>query len=173
MAVAHFILVRSMTRLVAIVFLAAFGSACQKQGNFYPPEKGPQLPVPRFQIRITLSEAAAKKLRDAHESIKGWVAFDGDGHSRPGEYTAPMRSVVLGFYEFEIDRPGVVSVDHATVSEEAFKRLTDTDYYYTINVSSGRHAFKDNVLDGGYAEGHINEATKNPITISCDLLAPH
>ena len=135
--------------------------------------KGRSSPVPPFQIRITLSEAAAKKLGDAGETIKGSVDFDGDGRSRPGEYTAPMRPVVLGFYEFEIDQPRVVSVDHATISEEAFKRLTDTDYYYTISVYSGRRAFKDNVLDGGYASGHISEAAKKPIEITCDLFPSH
>jgi hypothetical protein len=158
-----------MTRFAAILCVAAFASACQ-QSSLDPPEKGPQFPVPPIQIRITLSEAAAKKLRDAHESIKGALYFDGDGHSRHGEHTAPMRAVVLGSYDFELDEAGVISVDRATISKEAFKRLSDTDYYYTINVYSGRRAFKDNVLNGGYAGGHISEATKKPIEISCDLL---
>jgi hypothetical protein len=163
-----------MARLVAIVCSLAFVCACHKEVNYDQPEKGPQLAVPPFQIKIILSEAAAKTLRDAHETIKCAVWFDGDGHSRPGEYTAPERQVVLsGRYEFELDQPGVVSVDHATVSEEAFKRLTETDYYYTIKVYSGRRAFKNNVLDGGYAGGHISEATKKPIEITCDLLPSH
>jgi|GEM_PF-2492649 len=161
-----------MARLIAVVCSVACLWACHKEVTTYdPPEKGPQLAVPSFLIHVTLSDAAAKKLHDAHEMINGAVWFDGDGYSRPGEYTAPMRPVVLGGrYEFELDQPGVVSVDHATVSEEAFKRLTDTDYYYTINVYSGRRAFKDNVLDCGDAGGRISEATKKPIQITCDLL---
>jgi hypothetical protein len=162
-----------MSRVAIVLCLAVFISACQKQRSFDPPDKGPQLSVPAFQISITLSEAAAQKLRDAHETIKGAVYFDGNGHSRPGEYTAPSRPVVLGSYDFEIDQPGVVSVDHATISEEAFKRLTDTDYYYTVNVYSGRRTFKDNVLDGGHAGGHISEATKKRIEINCDLPPSH
>ena len=163
-----------MTRFAAVVCVVALVSACQKQRSFDPPEKGPQTPVPPFQIRITLSEAAAQKLHDAHETIKCAVWFDGDGHSRPGEYTAPSRPVVLsGGYDFELDQPGVVSVDHATVSQEAFKRLTDIDYYYTVNVYSGRHAFKNNVLSGGYAGGHISEAKSKPVEITCDLLPSH
>ena len=166
-----------MRRHIVLFCLAICATACDKEAKeivYDPPEKGPQLPVPTFQIRVTLSDSAAKKLRDAHETIKVAVWFDGDGDSRPGEYTAPMRPVVLSRgYDFELDQPGVVSVDHATVSQEAFNRLTDKDYYYTINVYSGRHAFENNILGGGFADGHISEATKKPIEIKCDLLPSH
>jgi len=53
--------------------------------------------------------------------------------------------------------------------KEAFKRLTNSDYYFTVNVFSARRVFKDNILDGGYAEGHISDATKSPIQIKCDF----
>lgn len=59
---------------------------------------------------------------------------------------------------------------NATISEEAFKRLTNTDYYFTVNVFSGRHAFTNNVLDDGYAAGHISDAIKSPVQIHCNLL---
>ena len=159
-----------MKRLAILLCLAVFVGACGKKTVYDPPEKGPQLPVPAFHIRITLSDAAVKTLSDAHEAIEGWVGFDGDGRSRSGEYTAPMRPVILGSYEFEIDKPGVITVDHASISQEAFSRLTEPDYYYTVNVYSGRRAFKDNVLGCGGAAGHISEAVKKPIEITCDLL---
>jgi hypothetical protein len=163
-----------MQRLVVLLCLA-FLAACDKEATqtmYDPPEKEPQMSVPSFQIQITLSDRAAKKLRDAHETIKGAVYFDGDGTSRPDEYTAPMRPVVLGSYYFELPEAGTVSVTDATISQAAFKRLTDQDYYYTLNVYSGRRAFKDNVLSGGYSETHISEALKQPIQVTCDLLTP-
>jgi hypothetical protein len=130
---------------------------------------GPKLRVPTFTIRIALSDPATKKLRDAGESIKGLITFDGDGIPREGEHTAPMRPVVLGCYQFEISEAGDVSIANAYISAEASKRLTDPDYYVTINVFSGRRAFKDNVLKDGFAVMHISQATKAPIQISCDV----
>ena len=118
-----------------------------------------------------LSNAAAKKLRDARESIKGFIDFDGDGIPKKNEYTAPNRPVVLGCYQFEVKEAGDVPVANAYISAEAAKRLTDSDYYVTINVFSGRRAFKDNVLDGGFAEMRISQATKGSIQINCDLPA--
>ena len=61
-----------MLRVATAFCTLALANACQK--NHAPretsrDEKGPRLSVPPFQIEIALSEAAAKKLRDAHESI--------------------------------------------------------------------------------------------------------
>jgi hypothetical protein len=129
-----------------------------------------KIAVPAFQIQITLTENAAKKLSDAGEWIKGVVIFDGDGLKKNNEKTAPERDVPLGTYWFERNGAGVVSITNAAISEEAFTRLTNFDYYFTVNVVSGRRVFKDNILDGGYAEGHISDATNSPIQIKCDLL---
>jgi hypothetical protein len=129
-----------------------------------------KIAVPAIQIQITLTENAAKKLTDAGEWIKGFVIFDGDGIKKNNENTAPERDVPLGTYWFERNGAGVVSITNAAISEEAFKRLTNSDYYFTVNVFSARRVFKDNILDGGYAEGHISDVTMSPIQIKCDLL---
>ena len=75
-----------------------------------------------------------------------------------------------GFMNFEKNGEGDLFVTNASISAEAFGRLTNSDYYFTINVFSGRRVFKDNILDGGYAAGHMSEALKSPIQIKCDLL---
>jgi hypothetical protein len=129
-----------------------------------------KMAVPAFQIQIRFTENAAKKLADAGEWIKGVVIFDGDGLKKNNENTAPERDVPLGTYWFERNGAGIVSVTNTAISEEAFRRLTNSDYYFTVNVVSGRRVFKDNILDGGYAEGRISDATKSPIQIKCDLL---
>ena len=59
-----------------------------------------KIAVPSFQIRITLSEKASKKLSDAGESVAGFIIFDGDGIKMNNKKTAPERDVSLGFYEF-------------------------------------------------------------------------
>jgi hypothetical protein len=159
-----------MTLRIAIVLLFCMTAAgCSATRPQTPNEA--KIPVPSFQIKVTLSDAAAKKLRDAGESIKGFVIFDGDGTPKNHEdSTGGGRAVELGSYWFETAEAGVVSVTDAVILDEAFRRLSDADYYYTINVFSGRRVFRDNILDGGYAEGHISDAVKAPIEIRCDLL---
>src|ERR1700722_3558510 len=94
----------------------------------------------------------------------------GDGIRKPHEDIGSGRDVYLGEYEFELMEAGAVSVSNAFISEEAFKRLTNQDYYYTINVVSGRRAFQDNILGVGGSQGRIEKLGKVPIEITCDLI---
>jgi hypothetical protein len=127
--------------------------------------------VPAFQIRISLSDQAAKLLSENRETIKGTIYFDGDGSNGIGGGRAPFRNVFLGTYEFELSQPGTVSVSTASISSLAFRRLYSPDYHYTINVYSGRRRLPNNVLNGGYAAGTIRGAAGTTIGIRCDLLA--
>jgi hypothetical protein len=132
---------------------------------------GPTMPVPEFTIHITLTPQAAEKLSNAGETISGTIWFDGDGTSLPNEHNAPFRAIFLGGYEFELRGSGEVRVSDAIIPQEAYGRLSDMNYYFTVNVTSGRRAFKDNILDGGVAFGRLTDLdSKKPIEIKCGLL---
>jgi hypothetical protein len=128
-----------------------------------------KIPVPPFKFKITLTEAAAKKLRDARETIKGVIVFQGDGIPKDGIGTSGDW-ICLGSYYFETTQAGVVTVSNAVISAEGFKCLTDTNYYVSIDVLSGRRAFKDNILDGGSDGTQIGEIADIPIELKCDLI---
>lgn len=131
---------------------------------------GEQVSVPAFTIRIDLTDAAKKKLKNSGESIKGTVVFDGDGTPLPRIKTAPHRDVYLGSAEFETEKLGTVKIAHATISKEAYSRLSDKNYHFTINVVSGRRTFKNNILTGGYARGRFSDLNNNKaLKITCDL----
>lgn len=129
-----------------------------------------KIPVPTFEINLALTDDAAKKLEGAGESIKGFVIFDGYGTPKPGEDVGAGRGVDLGAYFFERTNAGVIFVTNVLISAEAFGRLSDTNYFYTINIFSGRRVFIDNILDGGYDIGRISDAVKGPVYIKCSLL---
>ncbi|WP_367872555.1 hypothetical protein [Luteolibacter sp. Populi] len=134
-------------------------------------KQGEQVPVPPFSIAITLDNEAREKLENAGESIKGWIVFDGDGTRLPGEKTAPHREVFLGTHDFELERSGTIRIKDATVSKEAYARLSDRNYHFTINVVSGRRSFGNNVLSGGFAMGKFEDlADGKPVRIYCSLL---
>jgi hypothetical protein len=162
-------------RVLTILCVSLLIAACGKRAPLNPDAElcgltGPKIRVPTFTIRISLSEAAAKRLTDAGETIKGLISFDGDGIPRKDEYTAPNRPIVLGCYQFEITKPGEISITNAYISVEESKRLTDPDYYVGVSIFSGRRAFKDNVLSNGFAEMHISQTATGPVQITCDLL---
>jgi hypothetical protein len=148
-------------QLLSVCFVVAVATA-----------ESDMIPVPPFQIRIILSDDAAQKLNESGETIKGAVYFDGDGTPKEGEETAPFRAVFLGSYNFELKKPGLENVSEAKISNEAFARLSDRNYHYTINVFSGRHVFKNNILRDGVAVGRIGDATKSPIEVRCTLAPP-
>jgi hypothetical protein len=128
------------------------------------------VPVPRFSIEVTLSDAAATSLRQAGELIGGSVYFDGDGTPLPGIKTAPFRDVFLGRYDFALERPQIIVIDDAYLSKEAFLRLEDANYHYVVNVYSGRRAFPENILSCSVADGRFADLrAQQPIRIHCGL----
>ncbi len=156
-------------KLIFLSLLLCFVSCGRQSGSSV--SLWPIILVPEFKIRVSLSEAAVQKLRDAGETIRGVVYFYGDGTPLPNVKTAPHRDVILGSYEFELREPGELRVSDAVISQEAYGRLSDTNYHFFINVYSGRRAFQDNVLNGGYADGRLGDLdSKTPIEIKCDLL---
>lgn len=160
------------TVLFCYVFLLLIVS-CDLEGqgrNFQKNDE--QLDVPKFSIVIELTELAADKLKNAGESIEGVISFDGDGDSK-GVNNLPYRDVYLGEYEFEIKEPGIVEINNAKISKEAYVNLTEKDYYYNVNVYSGRHVFKNNLLVGDrcYANGQLSDIKRNNvIRIFCELI---
>jgi hypothetical protein len=127
--------------------------------------------VPEFVIEVSVSSEASTKLRESGESIKGSIFFDGTGTPLPGIKTAPFREVFLGKYDFELEKEGSVIIKNATISKEAYSRLKDKNYYYLINIYSGRRVFKNNILSGGYADGRLEDLQSGKkIEITCGLL---
>ena len=158
-----------MKKLIFLPLLLCLVSCSRQTGPSAP--SGPTMPVPEFTISVSLSEAAAQKLSDAGETIRGAVYFDGDGTPLPNVKTAPHRDVILGSYEFELREPGELLVSDAAISQEAYGRLSDTNYHFSINVYSGRRAFRNNVLNGGYGDGRLSDLKpEKAIEIKCDLL---
>jgi hypothetical protein len=146
---------------IALVIVMATLGACNSKS----------VAVPTFEIRISLTPAAKEKLAKAGESIKGTIFFDGDGTPLPNVETAPFRDVFLGEHTFELELSGPIRITDAVISRDAYSRLSDNNYYFTVNVYSGRRSFKSNVLNGGYAQGRLTDLRSGkPIEITCDLL---
>jgi len=161
---------RALNTLFIFLALLIIGCAAKQSGGSKN-INDEKIPVPEFFISINLSDNAKEKLKSSGETIKGSIVFDGDGEPIPGIKTAPHRNVILGTHNFELTEPGTIKIADAVISKEADMRLSDQNYYFTINVFSGRRVFTNNILDGGYADGRVLDLKENNIVkISCSLL---
>jgi hypothetical protein len=107
---------------------------------------GPMVDVPSFSLLVKLSPAAEARLRGIGESVKVVAYFDGDPLPGKGEYNPPMRPVYLGMAERGVDDKGVAHLDRVKVPQRDFDRLSDKDYFVTVNTVSARRVAKDNLL---------------------------
>ena len=161
-----------MNHLLRFAIVAILCGGCDSSPSSTQSKKtDAQIKVPAFTVRITLDPQAAVKLADAGETIAANLIFDGEGTPQKGAKTAPHRAIILGRYAFELQAPGAFVVEDATLSPEAYSRLSDKNYHFTINVFSGRRHFGNNVLAGGYAQGRLADIQAGEIIeISCTLL---
>jgi hypothetical protein len=108
---------------------------------------GPTVDVPKFAIAVKLSPNAEKRLRSIHESVRVIAYFDGDPLPGQGKYNPPMRDVFLGNDEKLVDENNVAKFDGTRVPLSDWDRLSDKNYFVTINTVSARKVAANNLLD--------------------------
>jgi len=108
---------------------------------------GPTVDVPHFSIAVKLSPKATERLRSLHESVKVLALFDGDPLPGQGKYNPPNRDVFLGSDEKLVESSEVARFDHTRVPLSDWNRLSDKNYFVTINVFSARKVVSNNLLD--------------------------
>jgi len=128
------------------------------------------LAVPEFSVSISLSEAARKRLQTLHESVLVIAYFDGDALPGQGKYNAPMRDVVLGSDQKIVDAKNEATFSASKISQANWNRLSNKDYFVTINTVSARKAAKDNLVYCEDPEGRISAFAGRVTQISCRLI---
>lgn len=126
--------------------------------------------VPEFSISVRLSEAAEKRLKSMHESVLVIAYFDGDPLPGQGKDNSPFRGVFLGSDEMLVDAENVATFNSTRISQGNWIRLSNKDYFVTINVVSARKASANNLLDCGVPEGRISTFAGRATEIPCRLL---
>lgn len=108
---------------------------------------GKTVEVPRFAIAVELSDQAERRLHGIGETVKVIAYFDGDALPGQGKYNPPFRDVYLGSDEKLVAGNLVARFDNGTVLLSDWRRLSDKDYFVTINIVSARKAYPNNLLD--------------------------
>jgi hypothetical protein len=131
----------------------------------------PTIEVPPFAIAVKLSPKAEKHLRTIHETILVIAYFDGDPLPGQGTYNPPNRDVFLGYDEMLVDENNVAKFDHTQVPLSKWNRLSDKNYFVTINTVSARNSAENNLLDCADTMSRRIETIKNQtIEIPCRLI---
>lgn len=143
----HWRLYLVLSLLTALVFMILAPCSAVLSVAGVPMFYDQTVQVPDFAVAVKLSKAAESRLRSLNESITVAAYFDGDGEPEPGVDTSPMRAVVLGNETEEVNDKNVAEFKGKKVFAKAWKRLSDKNYYVTINVFSARKAVANNILD--------------------------
>jgi hypothetical protein len=160
----------AITRIALSLSLVAISSCSRTRPN--PQEStGPTVEVPEFAIAIKLSPKAEERLRNLRETVKVISYFDGDPLPGQGRYNPPFRDVFLGSDEKLVDDRNIARFDHTRVSLGDWNRLSDKNYFVTINAVSARRVAPDNLLDCADPMDRKIETFKGKtIEIQCRLI---
>jgi hypothetical protein len=148
-----------------------FVTSCSRPQPASQERTGGTVDVPQFAIAVKLSEQAEKRLHSIGESVLVVAYFDGDALPGQGKYEPPNRDVVLGNDEKMVDRNNVATFHDSRVPLNDWNRLSDKNYFVTINTVSARKAAKDNLLDCADPLDRRIESFKNKtIEVQCWLI---
>ncbi len=127
---------------------------------------------PVFSVRVRLSDAAAKKLRDSKETIM--VAGYFTGHPKLGTEVRYLDiksgEVDLGDVEVEIHPGETATFSNLKLNSDALARIDSNGPSILIDVFSGRKSSKDNLLDCEVYDGKFDSVRGRTIELPCQLI---
>jgi len=126
-----------------------------------------------FSVAVKLSKMAESRLRALKETIVVIAYFDGDGKREPGIDTTPMRAVVLGSEERQVNANLIAEFKGSKVPSPVWRRLSDKNYFVTINTVSARKVVSDNILWCDDPIKRIETVRDKTLEVHCDLISEH
>jgi hypothetical protein len=160
-----------LAELPLILLALLLASSCSRTQPAVQERTGTTVEVPQFAIAVQLSERAEKRLHSIGESVLVIAYFDGDALPGQGKYNPPNRDVFLGFDQKMVGGDNVARFDRSKVPLSDWNRLSDKNYFVTINTVSARKAANDNLLDCDDPISRRIESFKgNTIEVRCRLI---
>ncbi len=165
-------LIVSATILATILsFGLVLATSCSRTPANPLKSSGSTVDVPPFAIAVKLSPKADERLRSLHETVKVIAYFDGDPLPGQGKYNPPNRDVFLGSDEKLVDGSWVARFDQTRVPVSDWNRLSDKNYFVTINTVSARKTVSDNLLDcADPMSRRIETFRDRTIEVQCSLI---
>lgn len=135
-----------------------------------PASAAPMIRPYAFELRISLSDAAATKLLPAKEGIVAVINYVGDPTSGAGDrFVDELGFIDLGQMEVDVTGKSRVVIDGRALKTDMLKYLQG-EPRVIVNIASGRRVFEDNLLDCGSFEDDLKVAIAKPVVLHCELL---
>ena len=131
------------------------------------------IPVPAFEIKVDLDKKAEREMRERSETIHISLWLSGiprkDSGIKRDEINKAI-GLVLGYFEKELNKEGVVRFEGLKIPERLYNALEDKNYLVSVDVGSGWKSSKFNLLDCETFEKAISEVAGKKHTIKCKLI---
>lgn len=122
-------------------------------------EVGDSILLPAFEIEVTLSDAAQKKISYDKETIIVKAYLSGQPKDLAAIEVSEMGLLFLAEAQVELEGAGVARFDKVNVSKEAYEALADKDFEVLINIYSGRRSSEYNILNADLLQEPISRVT--------------
>ncbi|MBP9196753.1 MAG: hypothetical protein KBF35_03720 [Saprospiraceae bacterium] len=107
---------------------------------------GDSILIPDFEIEVSLSPKAEKKLKEDNETVIVSAMFSGTPKDTlSNEYQFMGLSVKN--YNIELTTQRIARFDKVRFHSSILNKLSDADIFLLINVFSGRRSSENNILD--------------------------
>ena len=107
---------------------------------------GDSILIPDFEIEVSLSPKAEKKLKEDNETVMVSAMFSGTPKDTlSNEYQFMGLSVKN--YNIELTTQRIARFDKVRFHSSILNKLSDADIFLLINVFSGRRSSENNILD--------------------------
>ena len=133
-------------------------------------ETGDSLLLPTFEIEVTLSDSAKKKMTADGETIIVKAYLTGQPKDSVDIELTELGELFLGTPQIELDRPGIARFDKINISKKTYEALVDKDFEILINIYSGRRSSENNLLDAELLQGPASTVTGKRHILNAKLI---
>jgi hypothetical protein len=144
-------------------------SAQPKKVDFYTLE-GDSLLVPPFEIEISLSPKARKRIVDGHESIVVAVFLSGTPKDSSRAQLEDDGSFYVSDASKEISYGETAKFDRIKFPRKIYDQLADKDPDLTVNVYTGRKSSKYNLIHSDLLADKLSKIINKRFTLQAKLI---
>jgi len=123
-----------------------------------------------FDVKITLSDKAAMRLKMRNESIVVSAAYSGEPKKDAAGHANEIGMIDLGVENVEvIGAEGLVKVTGTKIDIGRMDWIKGP-VMLNVNLFSGRHASADNILACDFFDGRLSSAVRKTPELHCSLI---
>lgn len=108
---------------------------------------GDSVLIPDFEIEVSLTPNAEKKLKDENETVIVSAMFSGIPKDIAAEEYSDMGEISVKNCKIELTSQRIARFEKLKFHSSILNKLSDLDIFLLINVFSGRRSSEDNILD--------------------------